>query len=360
MVPRPLLDRRAFMGAAGAGFLAALGPRAALALARTDAVFASAFRAPDGSFGVATMTERGEIVDKARLPDRAHGMAACGATGRVVAFARRPGTFAVIFDKDAACEPLVIATPEGRHFFGHGEFSTDGRILFASENDFEAGRGVIGLYDATSAFRRIGEFDAHGIGTHDIGVSPDGRFLAIANGGIETHPDFGRTKLNLDRMQPSLVLLDARSGALVQRHVLPPALAQLSTRHLAFGERGRIWFACQFEGSRNETPPLAGYFSSGGDPIFVTLPADVTERMGHYVGAIAVNRNDGLVGLSSPRGGLVLLDARDGRFVSERAVRDAAGVAASAVGIAVASYDGTLAETKSPVNWDQHLLRIQS
>ena len=47
-------------------------------------------------------------------------------------------------------------------------------------------------------FRRIGEFDNHGIGTHDISVSDDGRMLVIANGGIETHPDFGRTKLNLD------------------------------------------------------------------------------------------------------------------------------------------------------------------
>jgi hypothetical protein len=28
-------------------------------------------------------------------------------------------------------------------------------------------------------------------------VSDDGRMLIVANGGIETHPDFGRTKLNL-------------------------------------------------------------------------------------------------------------------------------------------------------------------
>ena len=53
-----------------------------------------------------------------------------------------------------------------------------------------------------------------------------------------------------------------------------------------------------------------------------------------------------------------LLDARDGRLLSERAVHDAAGVAASARAIAVSAYDGTLAETTSPVNWDQHLLRL--
>ena len=217
---------------------------------------------------------------------------------------------------------------------------------------------MVGIYDGTDGWSRIGEFPTYGIGPHDMTLSPDGKLLVIANGGIETHPDFGRTKLNLDRMQPSLVLLDARSGALVQRHELPPALAQLSTRHLAFAEGGRIWFACQFEGSRNETPPLAGYLSPGDDPTFVTLPSDVTERMGHYVGAIATNAAAGLVGLSSPRGSLVLLDARDGRLLSEHAVHDAAGVAASARAIAVSAYDGTLAETTSPVNWDQHLLRL--
>ena len=90
----------------------------------------------------------------------------------------------------------------------------------------------------------------------------------------------------------------------------------------------------------------------------MTLPVDVTERMGHYVGAIAINAADGLVGLSSPKGSLVILDARDGRLLSERAVRDAAGVAASAAGIAVSTYDGTLADTTSPIAWDQHLLRL--
>ncbi len=39
------LDRRAFMRAAGTGFLAALGPRSLHALERADAVFASGFRA---------------------------------------------------------------------------------------------------------------------------------------------------------------------------------------------------------------------------------------------------------------------------------------------------------------------------
>ncbi|KKX31751.1 DUF1513 domain-containing protein [Rhizobium sp. LC145] len=355
------LDRRGFLKAAGLAFTAALSPRSLMALERADAVYAAGFKAPDGSFGIATVSERGEIIDRVALPARAHGMAYSAAAGRVVAFARRPGTFAMIFDPSRQAEPVIISSPEGRHFYGHGHFSPDGALLYTSENDFDGNRGMIGIHDAHDGFRRIGEFDAHGIGTHDMTVSDDGTMLVIANGGIETHPDFGRTKLNLDRMEPSLVLLDARTGALIQRHGLPAPLRQLSTRHLDIADDGHIWFACQWEGARNELPPLAGWFAKGEDLSFISLPEETTMRLGNYVGAIAVNRREGLVGLTSPVGGAaVTLDARTGRVLKEEIVQDAAGVAPAAHGIAVSSYDGRFNETRSEVAWDQHIVRISS
>lgn len=354
-----LIDRRHFIKAAGASFLAALGPRSLYAFERADAVFASGFRARDGSYGIATLSESGEIIDRLKLPARAHGMATCHRSGMTVAFARRPGTFAMAFDPGGGVEPIVMHTPENRHFYGHGQFSPDGSILYASENDFEGNRGVIGLYDARDGFRRIAEFDAHGIGTHDMTVSDDGRLLVIANGGIETHPDFGRTKLNIDRMQPSLVLLDAKSGHLVQKHTMPEKLSQLSTRHVDLGEDGRIWFACQYEGPRNDLPPLAGYFSKGEDITFIDLPEETTEQLANYVGAIAVNRRDGIVGLTSPNGNAaVVLDEATGRVLSATTVREAAGVAAAAKGIIVSSYDGHFGDRLTDVAFDQHIVRL--
>lgn len=354
------IDRRGFLKAAGIAFTAALSPRALMALERADAVYASGFRAPDGSFGIATVSERGEIIDRVALPARAHGMAYSAATGRAVAFARRPGTFAMVFDPAGRTEPIIVTSPEGRHFYGHGHFSPDGRLLYASENDFDGNRGMIGIYDAHDEFRRIGEFDAHGIGTHDMTVSDDGKLLVIANGGIETHPDFGRTKLNLDRMEPSLVLIDAKTGALIQRHGLPASLRQLSTRHLDIDGKGRIWFACQWEGARNALPPLAGWFSKGEDIALLSLPEETTARLGNYVGAIAVNRREGLVGLTSPVGGAaVTLDAKTGVVLKEEAVRNAAGVAPAACGMAVSSYDGQFNEIRSQVAWDQHITLLK-
>jgi hypothetical protein len=354
-----VIDRRAFLKAAGSGFAATLAPGSLRALERADAVYASGFRAPDGSYGIATVSERGEIIDRVALPARAHGMAWSPATGRVVAFARRPGTFAMIFDPSRRAEPIVITAPEGRHFYGHGHFSPDGAVLYASENDFDGNRGMIGLYDATNRFARIGEFETFGVGPHDMSVSDDGRFLIVANGGIETHPDFGRTKLNLTSMQPSLALIDAASGALIEKHTLPAQWAQVSTRHVDIDAGGRIWFACQYEGHRNDLPPLVGYFAKGEDLNFIDLPDETTRRLANYVGAIAVNRKEGLVGVTSPKGGAsVFIDAKSGKVLREETVADAAGIAPAPGGFAVSSYDGEFLSTRSNVAWDQHIVRI--
>lgn len=354
-----LIDRRSFLKMAGAAWVASLAPDRAFALGRTDAVFASAFLAPDGSYGVATLTEAGEIIDRTPLPARAHGMAFSPVSGRAVAFARRPGTYAMILATDGTAEPVVIAAADGRHFYGHGCFSADGRLLYATENDFAGNRGMVGIYDGTNDFARIGEFPTYGIGPHDMTLTADGRLLAIANGGIETHPDFGRTKLNLDHMEPSLTLVDTQTGALVQKHGLPKELSRLSTRHVDIGPNGEIWFACQYEGARNDLPPLVGHFSKGRDLEFLSLPERTTEALANYVGAIAVNRREGLVGLTSPKGGVaVTLDARTGAVLKEEPVADAAGVAAAEHGFAVSSYDGHFKRQQSCVAWDQHIVRL--
>ncbi|RYE74042.1 MAG: DUF1513 domain-containing protein, partial [Hyphomicrobiales bacterium] len=181
-------QRRAFLKAAGAGFLATLAPRGAAALERSELVFASSIQRQQGGYAAALVTEAGKLVTSVDLPDRGHDITYCPATGQAVVFARQPGTFAIVFDPAGRTPPQTLSSVEGRHFFGHGAFSPDGRLLYATENDFDKARGVIGLFDATDGFRRIGEFDTFGTGPHELLLTPDGTMLVVANGGIETHP----------------------------------------------------------------------------------------------------------------------------------------------------------------------------
>src|SRR3546814_5410151 len=114
-----------------------------------------------------------------------------------------------------------------------------GRWLYACENDYDNARGCIGIYDATAGYRREAELEAYAIGPHEMVLLSDGRTLAVANGGIQTHPARRREKLNIDTMQTSLAYIDAESGALLHDHPLPPAMHQAAIRPIAATARAR-------------------------------------------------------------------------------------------------------------------------
>lgn len=336
-------QRRAFLKAAGAGFAAALLPRGAAALERTDVVFASAVRKPAGGYGAALLTEAGELVTTIDLPDRGHDITYSPASGRAVVFARQPGTFAVVFDPAGLEPPLTLTSAEGRHFFGHGAFSPDGRLLYATENDFEAARGVIGVYDVSGGWRRIGEFDTFGTGPHEMLLTADGQTLVVANGGIETHPDYGRTELNLDTMDPSLVFIDATSGDLIGQLRLAAGLHQLSIRHMTFDARQKVWFGCQFRGAPETQPQLVGYATRGGDIGLLELPPESLRTLRNYIGSIAASHDGERIAVSSPGGNTVLaFDPRSGAPISELEVLDGCGIAADARGFRASSGQGEL------------------
>ena len=144
----PLIDRRDFLRGAGAGFAAALTPSAWAATLAADAVFATAFVRRDGSYGAGILSEAGKLLYAVDLPDRGHGMTFDPASRRAIVFPRKPGTLAVAFDHGGKGEPVTIAAPAGRHFYGHGVFSPDGALLYSI--DTWARRVTVRDYDAAS------------------------------------------------------------------------------------------------------------------------------------------------------------------------------------------------------------------
>jgi hypothetical protein len=363
------LHRRAVLRAAGGLALsAALAP-----LARADeangALYASACRFPDGGFAVAVLDEAGRLVRAVEIPARGH-CAAVDPTGRfVVLFARRPGTFAIVLDRPGGAPDRVIASAEGRHFEGHGQFSRDGRLLYAAENAYEDGAGVVGVYDVAAAFRRIGELPSHGVGTHEILFAPDGRTLIVANGGILTHPDYPRAPLNLADMQPSLARVDAETGDLLETVAPPAALRSLSPRHLAIDAGGRAWLGCQWEGADEAAVPLLAVHAPGEALRLVALPDEACGALRHYVGSLAIADDGRHLAVSGPRGGIVLVvDTERETVVDCRPLHDGCGAApATGGGFVLTSGDGDVVVRRAGgdadmghanVAWDNHLRRL--
>lgn len=350
------IDRRRFIRSAGAAFFASLGPRAAEALDRTDIVFGTAFTTGDGGYGAALLDGNGRPLSKIRLPARGHEVV-FSTDEQAVVFARRPGTFAVAFSRTGAGEPLAFSSPADRHFYGHGAFSADGKLLYATENDFEQARGIIGIYDATDRFHRVGEFSTFGTGPHDLHVMGD--VLAVANGGLETHPDFGRTKLNIATMQPSLVFVDRRDGTLMARHSLASDLSKVSIRHMVEDRGGRLYIAGQHEGNPARIIPLLARWhpDTGLEPL--PIADDAMARMKGYVGSIAINGDQ--LAVSSPKSGVMLrIDIGDPSRVEVTRQTKICGLAPMGADFAATSMVGTMQlandeARETDLLWDNHL-----
>ncbi|MFC3226298.1 DUF1513 domain-containing protein [Marinibaculum pumilum] len=363
------IDRRRLLaGAMACGALAVTQlPRrstAAPALPR----FAATAAAPDGGFALCLIDGDGRISLQLALPGRGHGFAWHAASGRLTAFARRPDRFAVALD-GADVAALRFDAPEGRHFYGHGVYSPDGSILYACENDYDGARGVIGLYDATAGYARLGEMESGAIGPHQIDWLPDGRTLVVANGGIETHPDYGRTKLNLPTMEPSVALLDSRSGRLAAQDALPAKLHQLSLRHLAVDARGRAWIGGQYEGPKTDLPPLVSVFDPAtGRLAALEMPPALSARYRTYIGSVMASGDGRLVATSSPRGSIVTLwDIATLQPLAHHAIEDVCGLAAWGDGFLATGGGGDLVHLtragaepvgRHPLHWDNHALAL--
>lgn len=309
----------------------------------------AACRRPDGQYSVVVLGLDGSVLREVPLSGRGHDIALDRAGGQAVVFARRPGSFALAFDIHGRREPVLFTTPSNRHFYGHGSFSRDGRLLYATEHDNETREGLVGVYDATGGYRRIGEFPTYGIGPHELILLADGFTIAVANGGIETHIETGREKLNLSDMQPSLAFVDSRSGRLVSQHLQAKSIHKLSIRHLAQDARGGIWFGCQWEGADADTPELVGSAGIDAPLRIIEPPKPMGAGLAGYIGAVAISGDGRLLAASAPRAGrLVYVDTETRLIVGETQLIDSCGVTGVAPrGFAMSSGMGIL-QTDQP------------
>lgn len=320
-----LLDRRAFL----AGSAAALALRAMPASAAPARVFFGArLEGRDKFFASAFHADGGGLFDFP-LPARGHGIALDPARGRVAFFARRPGDFAIILDLAARAPVATLIPAKGRFFCGHGAFSADGALLFATETVAESGDGVIGVYAARGYYARLGEMPSGGLDPHDIRLVRGGRFLAVANGGLLTHPDAPGVKLNLDSMDSSLAFLDLGTRELAATFRLAAELRQLSLRHLAVSGDETIAVVMQYEGPRGDRVPLVA-LQHGDRPLACLDLADADRvSMRQYCRSAAFDSSGRVLGFTSPVGGTALFaDIASGRVIGRVQAPDVCGIAA--------------------------------
>ena len=327
------IDRRRALRLLGGGVAAPLlpWPLSARAAERDAPLYLSARADAGDGYRISGFMKGGASFFDLPLPGRGHSFAVRPGGREAVHFARRPGRFALVVNLAQGAIVRGLETPPERHFYGHGVFSRDGRLLYATENDFVGERGVIGVYDAARDCRRVGEIPSHGVGPHEIALLSDGETLVVANGGIATHPDLPRVKLNLPTMAPSLCYIDRRDGTLLRESRLEPALHQLSIRHLAAAPDDTVAVAMQYEGPQHDRVPLVALHHGSGRLRLLQAPPAVLRTMKNYCGSVCFDASGRTIAVTAPRGGLVTLwDAGAGRYLSSADVADGCGVAPGA------------------------------
>lgn len=365
-----MISRRAVLSGLGA---ASLAPLTTKAFGATQTrLYLNAY-SEKGGFGLAGFDAEGRICYRLPLPGRGHSFAKRDDGRIAVAFSRRPGHYALVFDPVGGSALDMIPAVEDRNFCGHGAFSADRKLLFATEAIGSTGDGVLGIYDAASGWKRLGEVSTQGLDPHEVRLMPDGRTLVVANGGILMRSDMPRLKLNIPDMDPSLAYLDARDGSLV-RQVRPAAeLRQLSIRHIAIDRRGRVAVAMQYEGPETDLVPLVALHDApagAGRLDYLPMPEDQRAAMRQYCGSAAIDRSGRYLAVSSPRGNRVLVwDLERLTLLRVGEARDVCGIAAQpGAGFLVSNGlgrmyrlgdKGGMDEVAAPprwLQWDNHMV----
>lgn len=221
----------------------------------------------DGSgFRVGVLEHEGagtlRISAAVEVPTRAHGLLRM-ADDSLLAVARRPGDWLLRWRRDGRAVAWRWIEPR-RAFSGHALVSDDGSTIFTTETDLDTGAGLVGVRDAGTLEKRA-EWPSLGVDAHAL-INDVRREhgLIVANGGVPTSPETGRAKLHLERMDSSLVRLDARTGEPAGQWRLDDR--RLSLRHLAWGtgDSGAILgVALQAEhddaAARSDAPVLATF-----------------------------------------------------------------------------------------------------
>jgi len=364
----PGMTRRSFVHLLTSFIAAPIWPQTHAA-ARDKAWFGACQVDRTGIARACVFDSGGRPIRSIKLPTRGHDLIARPGSQNqeIIAFARRPGNFAVSFQcSDNRAVPKWFSAPLGRHFYGHGVFSGDGKVLYCTENDIETGNGVIGCYDATNNYQLVDSLPSGGIGPHDIALAIDNRTLIVANGGVRTHPDYGRRALNLGAIDSNITFVDRLFGAPLMKLQTADVPSQLSLRHMAVSSNGDVFIGAQHKGPKFDRPPLLFRIKTNQTIESINLPGYVQSNLKNYVTSICCSSDGSKVGLTSAKGNCAyVIDPNSGKVRANRRLHDAAGIAFAESRCVATSGNGRLIDPISgtdinqiDTSWDNHVAAL--
>jgi hypothetical protein len=198
-----------------------------------------------------------------------------------------PGGCRIDLREGKMIEP--ITTAPNHHFYGHGAYSVDGSLLYATEavldDDF---RGALVVRDAKT-LAVLGELPTYGTSPHDCMLLEDGKTMMVANGGGFIHAG----------AMPNVSYVDVASETLIERVDLTDP--RFNAGHLARTEKGDLAVvSAPRDGLPNPHKQLGAItlVPKGKPPTTMKKPELVTGNM--FGETLSVAIHDGLVIATQP------------------------------------------------------------
>lgn len=260
-----------------------------------------------GQFSLGWINPAQQTTNQALANFRGHGLCQNPVNRhQVVMLARRPGTLAIVVNVESGEIEKSFHCAPNRNMQGHAVFSNDGQFIFNAEADSITAEGKITVRE-THNFKQVNEFSSHGIGPHELAFMPDGITLVIANGGLLTRPNTGRTVHNYPTMRSTLAYINSQNGQLVNEHTV--AASKASIRHLDVAADGTVAIAMQVQRDamdNNQLVSLAGVHKPGKDIQTLSAPEPLMIKLNDYMGSVKINHQHRVAAFTSPRGDMAM------------------------------------------------------
>jgi len=221
-----------------------------------------------------------------------HGIVPDPVNPQLVCVFEKRGKGACEIDLKQARVTRKIETLDNREFYGHGAYSTDGKLLYCTETIVEGDyQGVIAVRDAKT-HEYLGEFPSFGSSPHDCHLIDDGKVMVVTNGGGA-----------MDGSAPNVAYIDVANQSLIEK--LEFDADYVNAGHLDITSTGKL---AVVSAQRTGLPvkSLGGISIRQGDILHtLTEPAKLTERLNDESLSVCINDKNGIVGATTPDGNLL-------------------------------------------------------
>lgn len=191
----------------------------------------------------------------------------------------------------------LIASAEGKSFFGHAAFNTDGSVMAVTENNYQETEGLLSFRD-TSSMKVVGKCSSYGVVPHECRTPDGGKTIMVVNKGDK------RASRHAERTGSNISWIDWNSGKLINQ------VAFDRNNNVLYGHCDMSfdsWVCVSGVTEEKVFSDLIVLISPDGQLMPVKLPKNIADRMKGEALSIAFLGHSGLVGVTVTKANLVLL-----------------------------------------------------